>query len=593
MWAPDLGTNGEFPAQHCVPNKDFPNLLGTSCHQEPLQEPPDVEILHRGLGDLQLLESWLSPRSHPGNAPRNTHPENSSLQSNTTAPQEGFTFPNGSWNQHLCTYGHGRFNGGYEKCGSNLSPFSPRNRMKESPGIQKEFWKSERARGKALKNYTQGQNKYSSDLSNQPVDNSWDKVPQDCQLFSKRYENFTAAHKLQSPVHPSIHFFSQPPQEKNFSGETGRKRQESHVQNGHRGFTLGDAFNNNNNNNECKVNMGPKESSPQVAEYDLSVKNVQNGSNSSYLGGLWLDGKSLGAASEIPCGKQMATSPQSSSGVSTMSGGSPTHQPFTQPSYCSQLLPALPHRKDGRFQTSNGVSSRLGVPHFLSESQKQVRPLGRSQEDAGMNKDGRCSKFPVRFSPDCFVQQKASGENPQKYHRFPKKQSQESGNKDDRRGRRNWIPHLGSMAPNRQPFSAFPKKHEQNGGSLSDFINPSVLPSFPFMSDFKQNTSFPPFNHQLFSSANNFNFPPPPFPFSDRVDLFHCDDFNPLSPFISELFSGEFPGPCFAFPAPFNKFRPPRSRSGPANELHTRLEECYEQWRALEKERKKVKHNWW
>ncbi|XP_008937960.1 PREDICTED: uncharacterized protein C17orf104 homolog, partial [Merops nubicus] len=579
-WGPDFGSHGEssgLSSKHSVESKDFSELVGTQSYsQEPLQKPHHVEMLHRGLEDLHLMESWLSPSGpQPVDTLQNSCAENVSSQDEKTVHPEGFVCQNSGCHPLLGSYDHVRLNGDYQKIGSNLSPFSAPNRMKEGTSIQKECWEPERARGKALKNAAQEQAKYSPARASQPVDASWGKASQDNPLFSKRHKNFPAAHKLQASLPPSFYFFNQAPKENKFSGGTDRKPQETHVQNSPCSFTSGGA-----SHDEYPIQMSPNECSPKVSEYDPAVKKLmENGSYSSCCGHTWLEGAvaNPAAVSGVPCGKGMGTSPQSSSGASATSGVSPTHP------YYPQISPLLP-RKGGRLHRPNGASHNLGVSNFITEDQKLMKPIGQSQHDP-LPQEGQYHQLPVNFSSAWLTQQNTVSEDPEKHHRLPKKQTQETSNKDNRRGRRNWIPHFGSATPNHQQFSVLQKPHKQNSGTLGDFINPPFLPSFPLMSDFKQNPSFPPFHPHLLSSPNHFSFPPSPLLFSELVDL-HYKDFSHLNPLTQHLFCGEPAAPCFAFPAPF-KCRPPRGRSGAANELHLRLEECYEQCRALEEERKK------
>ncbi|XP_019363600.1 PREDICTED: meiosis-specific coiled-coil domain-containing protein MEIOC-like isoform X3 [Gavialis gangeticus] len=531
MWASDLGNTGDFSglsSKHSLESKDFPNLIGApTYYQEHLQKSPDMETLHRGFEDLHLIESWLSPPD-PSTLPPdnilNIYPENSAFQNNAVIQQEQFTLQNLEFNQHVCNYDEMKLNRNYEKNCSDFGTYSSQNRIKDVASIQKEYWKTDRARGKLMKNDTHEQTKYSPNLSSPPVDGTWDKVCQDNHRFPKRYEDFTASHKSQPPIHSSQCFFNQSSstKENSFVGVANKKSQGARMQNGHNCFNLGETL----NNNECEIYLNPKECSHKPPEYDLSVRTVQqNGSYSSCHGHAWLDGKIL----------------------------SPT--------------------------TASDIAY---------ENQKQIKPIGHSQHDSLASKEEQYRKLPINFSSNWLTQQNSKSEESERYHRFQKKQCQDNNKDDKRGGRKNWIPHSGYATSNRQHFNMFQKRPEQNGGNMSDFINPSFLPSFPLMSDFKQNPSFPPFNTHLFSSANNFAFPPSPFPFSELVDLSHYDDFNHLNPLINDLFCGEIAAPYFAFPTPFNKYRPPRHRSGPANELHMRLEECYEQWRALEKERKKA-----
>ncbi|XP_051894361.1 meiosis-specific coiled-coil domain-containing protein MEIOC-like [Pristis pectinata] len=88
------------------------------------------------------------------------------------------------------------------------------------------------------------------------------------------------------------------------------------------------------------------------------------------------------------------------------------------------------------------------------------------------------------------------------------------------------------------------------------------------------------------ASGNNLQFGHPVVSLMDPSELFPYEEFSHLYPLFNDMFYGD--APLYGFIPPFGFPRPMKNRSGPANELHIRLEECYEQWRALEKERKKT-----
>ncbi|KAK2516678.1 hypothetical protein Q9966_015046, partial [Columba livia] len=129
----------------------------------------------------------------------------------------------------------------------------------------------------------------------------------------------------------------------------------------------------------------------------------------------------------------------------------------------------------------------------------------------------------------------------------------------------------------------------RQGGGDSNAVNPVAClqpPSFSsngMMGDFRRNQqlasgTFPLRSARLLGRSV--------VPLMEPQDLVSRDDLKCFYPYFNDKMYGDGPFPGFV-PA-FGFQRQVKTRSAPASELHVRLEECYEQWRALEKERKKT-----
>ncbi|KAK6182917.1 hypothetical protein SNE40_010492 [Patella caerulea] len=137
-----------------------------------------------------------------------------------------------------------------------------------------------------------------------------------------------------------------------------------------------------------------------------------------------------------------------------------------------------------------------------------------------------------------------------------------------------------------------------NSSSNTDVIPPELIP-FYFDDRRNERRRIDPRHvlplHPYFQVAPHLQHPPPhplfnPNPGAltvDGLDYVQLDAYGRVAPaYMGELLYDP-PPHLFNLPYFYQGFRQFR-RSGPSNELHIKLEECYEQFKAVEKERKKT-----
>ncbi|XP_055513322.1 meiosis-specific coiled-coil domain-containing protein MEIOC [Leucoraja erinacea] len=274
-------------------------------------------------------------------------------------------------------------------------------------------------------------------------------------------------------------------------------------------------------------------------------------------------------------------------------------------SYCPtshQSSMPFPQNNSAYFQRSTGIYNQDNHPKVSSSefpyNMERVQP-GTHVE--GQNKASGDMYFESPIEKNCQNGKQVNGFHgssssqqyvPNKYPSYQTKQinchydlNEDMKKKDDEFSQNMYRDLLGA-----QSYYYNNHNSQQGAGDSNNVANYMTRSSAAFsspymMGDFRRNhiSQLGPLG---VASGTNLQFGHPVVSLMDPSELFPYEEFSHLYPLFNDMFYGD--APLYGFIPPFGFPRPMKNRSGPANELHIRLEECYEQWRALEKERKKT-----
>ncbi|XP_036375099.1 meiosis-specific coiled-coil domain-containing protein MEIOC-like isoform X2 [Megalops cyprinoides] len=568
-----------------------------------------MESLYQGFQGLDLMDSWLlSGKKEPdlsildsAQFTDSSYNQHVMVKGNSFGHREDFGFNKSECDPCLQDGSTEVHSGSFQKLPGEFGMYAFHNRSNSNnTQMQKEFL-MEQARDKFLKCSSSAEQTRLPCGSDSPSER--DKWPQTAQQRQHPFRGFEEYHVHQ----PQRKAFS-PSQ--NYYGEKHGKVNGRSWKTGELG---GPSLQNGYQPNRKPYDQSQMSSADLPCDFTQAcTSELRSGSyvQAGKCGPAWSEGDLLSTSWKPGLQNGRKSSPAHSprvslSGLTNFSpNGNPASHllaPSPQPPYRSHSSPVSPGGwQDRRSKPGEGRPGAWprGVPPGIAN----LRMSGsHSRLDPTVTKDNHCQLTVTNNQRGYPGGWGGAAEGPDKYFRNRTKHSPDG--RDDGKATRkndNWFPQPGLYGGSNQHLHSssnnnYWRKQDQDRSSVSNFNSTQFLPPFQLMmADLKQKPSPSHFGlHRGNSGVAGSGFPLPQsgFPFPDLMDLLQSEDFSHLSPFVNELLNADMPPPYFGFPPPFNKYRPMRNRSGPASELHVQLELCYEQWRTLEKERKKTEAN--